>query len=47
MRAHLLTRVVQGVKYFEFSYFDFDAVDENNKVLCARRTASPFPRHRT
>ena len=33
MRAHLLTRVVQGVKYFEFSYFDFDAVDENNKVL--------------
>ena len=38
MRAHLLTRVVQGVKYFEFSYFDFDAVDENNKV-----TADPNP----
>ena len=32
MRAHLLPRVLQGVKYFEFSYFDFDAVDENNKV---------------
>ena len=23
--------LVQGVKYFEFSYFDFDAVDNTNK----------------
>ena len=40
MRAHLLTRVMQGVKYFEFSYFDFDAVDENNKV---RADPNPNP----
>ena len=40
MRAHLLTRVVQGVKYFEFSYFDFDAVDENNRV---RADPNPSP----
>ena len=37
---HDLGSPMQGVKFFEFSYFDFDAVDENNRV---RADPNPNP----